>query len=184
MKVVELRAERVRLGTLICNSQVYFWSSKEDCFNSGTENLNEEDARKAYDSDQKLLKKLDAVNNALFESDAKTYIDVQENHLSVATARKYLGEMSRHDYEDADDWDNIAPLFSNNYEDFGSTSNLRCFILDKSRMPIWVKRENLVDPLKLDERKEEVRQKYLDWCLGLKKAIAISDATTEVTYHE
>ncbi len=76
MKVVELRAERAK----ICEN--YFsWTNpyvvKEDTGMFGgfaTKDLPEEILRENYEIDQKMLVRLDKINNALNESDANTYI--------------------------------------------------------------------------------------------------------------
>lgn len=78
MKVLELRAERSE----ICK-KYFSWTNpyvvKKDTGIFGefvTEDLPEEILRENYEIDQKMLVRLDKINNALNESDANTYIDV------------------------------------------------------------------------------------------------------------
>lgn len=181
MKIVELRAEKARTISLLKNKQF--------CAHVGDIGMNfsvpmkvsdkavEKKAtqiRQDYNEAIQLLKKLDAINNALYESDAKTYIEVAGNHLSVATARQYLDEMN--DTRD-DDMDNDALRLD--------SDNCRYDILDDcSSVAYEYAGNNFVDPLNLKDRKAEFDQKKLDWYYGLKTAVSIIDAITDAPFFE
>lgn len=189
MKVVELRAEKMKVCQLILNSGDYYVAKPmcgcvDDLFDNTLaepEVKSREKVQKVYDSDRSLLKKLDAINNTLCEIDAGTYIEVDGNRLSVATARNYLREL---EYDNYDEFEDVSlTAFSEGMftqKECGSRKNLRCYVLDKAVLS----NGNYEDPLKLREKKEENRKKVLDWCVNLRTAIAISDAVTEVEYHD
>ena len=98
MKKVELLAERAKITNQIIKSE-YFTIKLKGCLGEPANrvNITEAELKENYENSERLLKKLDAINNVLFEADARAYIDVMGNRLSVATARKYLEEF----YEDA-----------------------------------------------------------------------------------
>ena len=98
MKKVELLAERAKITNQILKSE-YFTIKLKGCLGEPANrvNITEAELKENYENSERLLKKLDAINNILFETDARAYIDVMGNRLSVATARKYLEEF----YEDA-----------------------------------------------------------------------------------
>lgn len=187
MKVMELRAKRTEVIALIHDSVNYFEKKETEVqpggviFSSFGKKLTEEQMKKARENDYQLLKKLDAINNALFESDAKTYIDVLGSHLSIATARQYLRELSN-DEEDED----IFDFDQASYNRMVSLSdNAHCYVNNKNFLPPWVNNDDdYVDPMRLLEREEEFKKKRVEWRIGLKSAVAISDATTEVAYHD
>ena len=181
MKFVELRAERAK----ICEN--YFsWTNpyavKEDTGIFGgfaTKDLPEEILRENYEIDQKMLVRLDKINNILMESDANTYIDVHGKHLSIATARAYLSELdTEHHFKSAVD------IECNDIFDvgFNKHSNLQSTFYDKC----WVDRDEkaLLDPMHLKEKRAEYRAKENSWGYDLLTKVLISDATTEVSFVE
>lgn len=186
MKVTELLAKRTEVVSLIRGSKDYFGRVLLGEFGEGSgENVeSKEELQKAFDTDAQLLRKLDTINNTLFEVDAKTYIEVMGNRLSVATAREYIRELRKVDDDDFM-WDSINTFVTStcNSSFIGSTENMRYYVLDKcTRAPFKANDKN--DPLRLHERTEEFEKKELRWCLDLITAVAMSDATTEVAYHE
>lgn len=181
MKVVELRAERAK----ICE-EYFSWTSpyvvKKDTGLFGgvvTENLPEEILRENYETDQKMLVRLDKINNALNESDANTYIDVHGKHLSIATARKYLAELRSVDELD-EIWEE-CPYSSCPYTEEISKNPQdkvysKCCITDESTIK--------KDPMHLLEKQNELKAKRKSWKYDLLSKVMISDATTEVSFIE
>ena len=100
MKVVELRAERAKIYEFFDKTHHYFSSTdnREMNYCGKVKNKNDKVLKENYETDKALLERLDKINNILMESDANTYIDVHGKHLSIATARMYLAELSTEDY--------------------------------------------------------------------------------------
>lgn len=181
MKVVELRAERAK----ICEN--YFsWTNpyvvKKDTGMFGgfvTEDLPEEILRENYEIDQKMLVRLDKINNALNESDANTYIDVHGKHLSIATARRYLAELRSINEED-NIWEE-CPYNECPYTE-ETSSNRQEMVYSKCCVDIssTVKK----DPMHLLEKQKEIKDKRKSWKYDLYVQVQISDATTEVSFIE
>ena len=74
MKVVELRAERDKICKeyLSCH-EPYIARKNAGLFGGcANENVSEKTLRENYETDQKMLVRLDKINNALNESDANT----------------------------------------------------------------------------------------------------------------
>ena len=165
MKKVELLAERAKITNQILKSE-YFTIKLKGCLGEPANrvNITEAELKENYENSERLLKKLDAINNVLFETDARAYIDVMGNRLSVATARKYLEEFYEDAFLDFRFDDGICALKKDEEVDTGG--NL-LDIVDK-------------DPLNLNDRRKEFRKKIIDWYYALKTAVAVSDATTEV----
>lgn len=177
MKKIELLAERAKITGQILRSR-YYTVKNQGGFPGAVErsNITEAELKASYEDSKRLLKKLDAINNTLFETDAREYIDVMGNRLNVATARKYLQEFYEDEYMDgefADDLDTIM-----NMKGTHGGSNLRAAVY--SRCIVRVTDNVDRDPLKLEDRREEFRKKKADWYYALKTAVAISDAKTEV----
>lgn len=189
MKVIELRTEKVRLEMEL-QKGIYFVPNSEPYFNRRTREVKKEmieDIKKKYADDQQMLKKLDAVNNALNESDATTYVEVEGCRLSMATARQYYEQLtddeckSRFDRLPDDDDETLDDLFHHTIcSDFIASENMRAVILNRCCIDQFLEEE--LDPLKLRDRRHEFRAKVTDWCFGLGLAIAKSDATTEVNF--
>ena len=180
MKVVELRAERAK----ICE-KYFSWENpyvvkkgtgKDSIFS--TENLSEKTLRENYETDQKMLVRLDKINNALHESDANTYIDVHGKHLSIATARRYLAELHSPTGED-EIWEE-CPYKEHSYVQVFSNP------MEKVYNKCYVRNEDIVkkDPMHLLEKNKETKIKWDSWKYDLFTKIQISDATTEVNFIE
>lgn len=177
MRKIELLAERAKIMEQILKSEYYTIKLKADFGGAaGRINITESELRENYENSEKLLKKLDAINNTLFETDAREYIDVMGNRLSVATARKYLEEF----YEDIlldNRFDDGICRFKE-IEEIDIGNNLRaamycsCIVHELETVDR--------DPLNLKDRRKEFKKKVVDWYYALKTAVAVSDATTEV----
>ena len=168
MKVVELMYEREKLSQELTTLNKFAFSS-EECYGRSKEELSQQ-TKKDFEESKKLLRRLDTINNILNESDGSTYIEVNEVHISIATARQYLEELKK-------------PNMSSLFPPFGgTTSNARmeflrdCSFASKSAE----NREDFYDPLQLAGKERYYEKKMLDWEYNLKSAIALSDATTEV----
>ena len=173
MKVVELLAERMKIRYMLTSVKLYGSGTKYSMTKHNEEEicLAKQRIEDNYEFVQKLLKKTDALNDALHKSDAKTYIQVMGNKMRVATARQYLSEFSHVDYDcmagfDPDDF----PYYG--FRNFRwSELNICC---------IHREEDVTFDPLSLKERGAEFEEEKIDWYLGLRTAVAISDAITEV----
>ena len=88
MKVVELMYEREKLLQELTTLNKFAFSS-EECYGRSKEELSQQ-TKKDFEESKKLLRRLDTINNILNESDGSTYIEVNEVHISIATARQYL----------------------------------------------------------------------------------------------
>lgn len=177
MKIVELYAERMKLFYLLSQNNIYLRATGR-AFRYEEEvpdECDEQQIRENYVMVQKLLKKLDDMENSLNEVDGRTYVKVMGNCLSIATARKYLSQFS-HIYDDG------MGVFS--YRDFPyyGFDNIRWRALDACC--VSKKEEVIFDPLHLKERSKEFEEKKIDWYLKLKVAVAVSDATTDVEIKE
>lgn len=177
MKKIELLAERAKITRQIVKSEYYTIKLKQGFIDSvGMPDITETELKENYANNEKLLKKLDVINNALFEADAREYVDVLGNHLSIATARKYLQEFDDDLFLGDGFNDGICTI--GEAEAIGSCNNLRaamyadCIVDDVEVVD--------KDPLNLKERRKEFRKKMIDWYYALKTAVAVSDATTEV----
>lgn len=182
MKVVELRAERAK----ICE-KYFTWVTpyvvKKDTGMFGgfvTEDLPEEILRENYEADQKMLTRLDKINNALHESDANTYIDVHGKHLSIATARMYLAELSTEDYytrhtigSDCEDMFIPAAGLDSNLQD---SFYFNCLVEKDA--------EVILDPMHLKDKRTEFENKRKSWKYDLFVKVVMSDSTTEVSFIE
>ena len=177
MKVVELLAELQKINGMMKNLKFYSTQigfSNSFCPSPMQEDMYDEKILKSnYEKAMKLLRRADALNDALHESDAKTYVDVMGMRMSVATARQYLDEF--HSWSEDEVCD-----FGGDHVMFDGDANLRWSMLDKCCVSGEGKVE--CDPLNLKERRNEFVEKKIDWYLGLKTAVAISDATTEVAF--
>lgn len=91
MKVVELMYEREKLLQELTTLNKFAFSS-EECYGRSKEELSQQ-TKKDFEESKKLLRRLDTINNILNESDGSTYIEVNEVHISIATARQYLEEL-------------------------------------------------------------------------------------------
>lgn len=179
MKVIELMAERAKIIFLLEQKQYYMTANRVIFFGQEKEadeycKISDKAIKEAYEESIKLLRKLDAINNTLFESDSKTYLDVQGNYLSVSTARKYIQELTEFEADDQG---------QKTFKDFSVHSgfeNMRWRFYENC-MPSETEKV-LKDPLNLKERREEFQNKQLDWKLQLRTAVSISDATTEVSF--
>lgn len=177
MKKIELLAERAKITRHILKSEYH-----TICVTSRLGgipervNIEEEELKENYADSENLLKKLDAINNALFEADAHEYIEVQGNRLSVATARKYLQEFNEDMFTKQEFMDGICRIEEE--ENFGSGENLRAIMYSNCIIHEWESVDK--DPLNLKNRRKEFRKKLIDWYYALKIAVAVSDATTEV----
>lgn len=181
MKVVELRAERAK----ICEENFSWTSPYVARENTGLfgevtiMNSHEETLRENYETDQKMLVRLDKINNALHESDANTYIDVHGKHLSIATARKYLAELRYID--DSDEIWEECPYSSCPY-----TQEISKNQQDMVYSKCCIDEESTVkkDPMHLLEKQNELKAKRKSWKYDLLTKVLISDATTEVSFIE
>ncbi len=151
MKVVELMYEREKLLQEISTLNKFAFSS-EECYGRSKEELSQQ-TKKDFEESKKLLRRLDTINNILNESDGSTYIEVNEVHISIATARRYLEELKK-------------PDMSSLFVPFnGSTSNARmeflrdCSFASKSAE----NREDFYDPLQLAGKERYYEKKMLDW---------------------
>ena len=179
MKKIELLAERAKIAEQIIKAQYYTIQIKPMGSVSDpvmVTNITEAELREAYETSEKLLKKLDAINNALFEADAREYIDVMGNRLSVATARKYLNEFEEDGCLDSSFRDEICRI--GEAEEVKKGENLRATVY----CHCIIHELDIVDkdPLNLKERRNEFCKKMADWYYAVKTAVAVSDATTEV----
>lgn len=168
MKVVELMYEREKLLQELTTLNKFAFSS-EECYGRSKEELSQQ-TKKDFEESKKLLRRLDTINNILNESDGSTYIEVNEVHISIATARQYLEELKK------PNMGSLFPPFG------GSTSNARMeFLRDCSFASESAEnREDFYDPLQLAGKERYYEKKMLDWEYNLKSAVALSDATTEV----
>ena len=177
MKKVELLAERAKITNQILKSE-YFTIKLKGCLGEPADrvNITEAELKENYENSERLLKKLDAINNILFETDARAYIDVMGNRLSVATARKYLEEFYEDAFLDFRFDDGICASKKDEEVDMGG--NLRAAMYRNC----IIHELDIVDkdPLNLNDRRKEFRKKIIDWYYALKTAVAVSDATTEV----
>lgn len=177
MKKIELLAERAKIVEQVTSSEYYTLVLGSKNFGGviGRINLTEDELKGNYENDKKLLKKFDAINNTLFESDAKEYVEVMGNRLSIATARKYLSEFLEDVWADrrTEDFGDFLKL-----TEIESSNNLRATMY--SNCIIQTLESIDKDPLNLKERRHEFKKKQLDWYYALKTAVALSDATTEV----
>lgn len=177
MKKIELLAERAKITKQILNSE-YYSTKVRAGFGEPAQgvNITEAELKENYENSKKLLKKLDAINNTLFEADAHEYIDVMGNRLSVATARKYLHEFYEDILIDNGFHDGICRL--GEVEEIEKGDNLRAAMYCKC----IIHELDIVDkdPLNLKDRRNEFRKKMVDWYYAVKTAVAVSDATTEV----
>jgi len=160
MKVVELLAERVKIRYMLTSVKLYGTGSeyRRPFRNEEEIRLTKQRIVDNHEFVQKLLKRTDALNNALHESDAKTYIQVMGCSLSVATARQYLSEFSHVDDDgmagfDPDDF----PYYG--FRNFRWTELNICCIRRKEDVTF--------DPLSLRERGAEFEEEKIDWYLGL-----------------
>jgi len=172
MKVIDLIFEKEKLENTLSKSEYFM-----DC---GCENKEQAaKVKRRFEEDQHMLKKLDAVNNAICGSDAATYVEVEGCRLSVATARMYLREISNGDASlsevfDGDDTGCFTFRGNSRVNFFEKCVRGKC-------MHIFPERE-YTDPVGLVAREDEFRRKKMDWITGLRKAVAVSDATTEVSF--
>ncbi len=173
MKVIDLIFEKEKLEKALSRSEYFL-----DFGCEGAEQA--EKVKRRFEEDQRMLKKLDAVNNALCGSDADTYVEVEGNRLSVATARLYLREVINRDPSLFEVFDGEDTGFST----FRGNSRAGFFekCMGRGRMQVFPDRKS-TDPLGLGDREEEFERKKVDWISGLRKAVAISDATTEVSFN-
>ncbi|HIR13415.1 MAG TPA: hypothetical protein IAB31_05775 [Candidatus Choladousia intestinavium] len=173
MKVVELLAERVKIRYMLTSIKLYGTGSeyRRPFHNEEEISLAKQRIEDNREFVQKLLKRTDA----LHEADAKTYIQVMGCSLSVATARQYLSEFSH-----VDD-DGMAGFDPDDFPYYGFR-NFRWTELDICC--IRRKEDVAFDPLSLRERGAELEEEKIDWYLGLKTAVAISDAVTEVVIED
>lgn len=181
MKVIDLIYEKLETESVLREGDYFVTNNMMD---KDEEAKQIKKAKQRYENDQRLLKRLDAINNTLCESDAATYIEVEGNRLSVATARMYLRELGV-DSPDLSDFsfDGIGSL-GNDFE-FHRT-NLRLAVLDKATRggnhPGFFQAQNTDDPMGLRDRAEEFEHQKLKFWSMLKKAVAVSDATTDVEF--
>lgn len=178
MKKIELLAERAKTVSMLEKSEYYtlkLTAFTGECVQKP--NVTETQLKERYENDEKLLKKLDAINNTLFESDAKEYVEVMGNRLSVATARKYLEEFDLDVLLDKrqDTFDIICE-----HEEVSPGCNLRGMMY--SNCVVFEYESVDKDPLYLKNRVNEFKEKQLDWYYGLKTAVMIADVTTEVNF--
>ena len=182
MKVVELRAERDKICKeyLSCH-EPYIARKNAGLFGGcANENVSEKTLRENYETDQKMLVRLDKINNALNESDANTYIDVHGKHLSIATARKYLAELrpiTKNEEEDSI-WED-CPCYQEYSGNKQATVYNKCVVNLDDEGGIVTK-----DPMHLMEKQKELKAKRDSWKYDLLTKVLISDATTEVSFVE
>lgn len=179
MKKIELLAERAKITKQILKSE-YYTAKLGAVFGGPVErvNITEAELRENYENNKKLLKRLDAINNTLFETDAREYIDVMGNRLSVATARQYLEEFSEDIFLENRFGDGICICRLKNIEEIDIGDNVRANMYHECIVHESQTVER--DPLNLKDRRKEFRDKITDWYYALKTAVAVSDATTEV----
>lgn len=177
MKKIELLAERAKIVGIVSDSQYYTTGIMSNGFGcaTGKDNIEEKELKENYENDKKLLKKLDTINNILFEADAKEYVEVLGNRLSIATARKYLNEFKENIWGDKETEDFADFL---DLRDIERSGNLRAAMYSRCIIQSF----DIVDkdPMNLKERRSEFKKKQLDWYYALKTAVVVSDATTEV----
>lgn len=183
MKVIDLRAEKQRVEYLLRKGQYY------EILGIGQEKKGEceERIREKHDRDRQMLKKLDSINNALCASDAATYVEVEGNRLSVATARLYLMEMSDgHMCEEEECFDGFDGRLVPRTRDFECGRNLRKLVYEKcTSVPTGLGYglgNDMADPLGLSGRREEFEEKMFQWENSLRKAVAVSDAVTDIQF--
>lgn len=175
MKVIDLIYEKKKMEHMLSQGS-YFVMEQPD---KEKEARQAGKARQRYEGDQRLLKKLDEINNALCASDAAAYVEVEGCRLSVATARLYLREINGGMLDIDDVFDGEGMGF-NHY-----SGNLRDLFLQRCAgggESKFLPEPRRIDPAGLCDRQEEFEAKKLDWEIGLKKAIAMSDATTDVDF--
>ena len=180
MKVVELLAERQKIKNLLNNIKFYksapicppsvFMSDMSDV---RKETYTEQDFNRNYEKAMKLLKRMDELNNALHESDSQHYIEVMGIRLSVATARQYIEELYNEDEDE-------LLGFENNSFSCIAPENFRWNILNKCIL--WRKDNPESSSTSATGSEDEFEEKKLNWYLGLKTAVIISDANTEVAF--
>ena len=171
MKVVELLAERKKTINMLRKLSFYKVApiSPSPCFLPQEEGnkFTEQDFKRNYEKAMKLLKRMDALNNALHESDSAHHVEVMGIRLSVATARQYLEEFRNGDGDE----------FTGFVDD-----EFSCVGFDNLRWDIWNKCNVWRKDNPTGGSEDEFEEKKQDWFLGLKTALAISDANTEVTF--
>lgn len=168
MKVIELMYEREKLSQELKTLNKFVFRSDE-CFGRDRNELSQQ-TKRDFEESKKLLRRLDVINNILNESDGSTYIEVNEVHISIATARQYLEELKNHNMYSV-----FAPFEA-------QTNNARMkFLKDCSfASNLTGNMEDYCDPLQLAGKERYYKKKMLDWEYNLKSAVALSDATTEV----
>ena len=112
------------------------------------------------------------------ESDANTYIDVHGKHLSIATARMYLAELSSGLLHTTTIGTTVTSVLFLQQ----ASSNLQ----EKVYFNCWVdiRIEVILDPMHLLEKQKEIKDKRKSWKYDLYVQVQISDATTEVNFIE
>ena len=182
MKVVELRAERVKIYEFFDKTHHYFSSTdnREMNYCGKVKNKNDKVLKENYETDKALLERLDKINNILMESDANTYIDVHGKHLSIATARMYLAELSTEDYytrhtigSDCEDMFIPAAGLDSNLQD---NFYFNCLVEKDA--------EVILDPMHLKDKRTEFENKRKSWKYDLFVKVVMSDSTTEVSFIE
>lgn len=183
MKVVELRAERAKIYDLFDNNNHYY-SSTDNRGDGGifvkVQKETEKVLKENYENDKALLERLDKINNILMESDANTYIDVHGKHLSIATARMYLAELSTEDYY-------TRHTIGSDCEDmFIPAAGLDCNLQDSFYFNCLVEKdaEVILDPMHLKDKRTEFENKRKSWKYDLFVKVVMSDSTTEVSFIE
>ncbi|HIQ98699.1 MAG TPA: hypothetical protein IAB23_03360 [Candidatus Scybalocola faecavium] len=161
MKIVELKAERMKIYFMLCSDNLYGPLFDKEYFGIDMLFYNREQAegliRKNIPENipmaKRLLKRFDDITRIIKESDEKTYIDVYGIRLNIATARKYMGEST--DYY-CIDTDEMIGFYEQDFTCHGF---------------LGFEQKKLLDECDISN---------IEWYLRLKAAVAISDVMTEV----
>lgn len=184
MKLIELQTEKSKVESLLREGSYIEVIHVKEC----------DDAKKAlevkqrYTEDQRLLKKLDSLNNVLKKAYATTYIDLRGDRLSLATAKEYLEEIQPKKMNSSSSIFDEEIIINNKVE-FDKWENLHMCIMSKcstmmgDRFLLEDARRAVSDPLKLADRKAEFETNQRNWCFELMEEISIAEATTDIVFN-
>lgn len=185
MKLIELQTEKLKLESMLREGSYLEFVENDESGNAKKDT----EFKQRYADDPRLLKKLDNINNALNEAYATTYIDLQGDRLSVATAKEYLEEVTPKKNIFTDSAFAGEDIMNKKQFAFEQWNNLHMCIMTKcstvkgNRILFSDVRQILYDPLKLADRKAEFETKQRNWCFELMEAITIAEVTTDVMFN-
>lgn len=181
MKVAELLGEKERIQLLLNMGGNY--SLRYEPESVWERQKKQREMAQTFERDKSFLDYLDRINDCLKESDATTYVEVEGRRITVATAVMYLKEIKK-----SGNGQPIGmfgrPVWDCELDYF---TNQRMQFLNRCREAAGYLLNNIeeeckpIDPNHLQGKEREYEEKMVSYYISLKKAVAISNAITEVS---